>query len=397
MSRTTALLVLLLLVVPAVPVIAQADQGLGVTPAEVEIATGQPGEAYRAIVEIQNEFDSETRIELKPTGEVGAWTTTDHADSFTIPARTHERVELTIRIPSGAVNGSYQGQLQVTADPKEQPSGSGASIQYAVAVLLNVTIGGQPVRDLVWGEATAEDVEIGSSPQVSARVLNSGNVRDTARAQATITPLNGSTELATATGELRLDPGQEGMLDFPFDHALPEGQYQVHLEEDGGDFEATLSFKVVPPGVLGKDGTLRFISHEPWVAVDRPVEIAGVFENTGTSRIARATFTARILLDGELVGALESQPRVLEAGHLVNLTDVFTPDQPGTYHIEGTVTYDGFQTDQKTSILNVQGDAPGDAGLVRGIAAYLLMGLLALAGLVYLIARLRPHDDGDGE
>lgn len=396
-----AALLLAAAILPLAPAAAQDDESLGVTPPSHLIEEAIDGESYRRQVSIQNEFDSPTVVTLNTSGEVGAWTTTDPTSGFEVPPRTHEAVDLTIHVPEDAVNGTYQGKLHVTAEAKDSPDGSGASIRYSVAVLLTVQVGGDPVHDLRFSGGGASDVEEGSPPDVSTTVTNRGNVRDTAEACAVVHPFDGGEQLAQARAETRVLPGEQTTLDFDFEEALPQGQYRAVIVpgcEDAGepvDLDDEGTFKVVPVGTLGKDGMLRYLEHAPEAKTGQPLEVQAVFDNVGETDIARATATVEVYRDGELVDVLTVEPRVVPYGEEVRLTGYFTPEEPGRYTLHGVVTYDGFETEPRESFLTVQGEGIGDSGWFSQPLVLLVGGLL-LAGLVtWLVWRKRGGDEAE--
>lgn len=409
-ARWPVLTILILLLVSSAAA-AQSGQSIGVTPPEHEIEHAIQGESYRRQVTVQNEFDSNTTISLATSGEVGDWTTTQPSSGFLVPPRTHASIDLTIAVPSDAVNGTYTGKLHITAEPKSQPDGSGAAIRYSVAVLLEVQVGGDPVHKVTFVGGGASDVEAGSTPVVETMVANQGNVRERVEVCASVVPFEGGAPVAQARRTVTVLPGERATISFSFDDALPLGQYVARVVPgcEGGEaleLGDDASFKVVPPGTLGKDGLLRFLDHPPRAEVGRPVEIAGVFDNVGKVDVSRAVFTCRVYLDDALVHVIETEPRVVRQGDQAGLRGFFTPEEPGRYLLRGTVTYDGYETEERESFLIVQGEtaAPGAADLLRDLAPYLIiLGIVGGVG-VHLWRRRRddetsdPHEaDGDEE
>lgn len=395
-------LFLLAALLPAAPASAQDGESLGVTPPSHLVEEAIDGESYRRQVSIQNEFDSTTTVTLDTSGEVGAWTTTEPASGFEVPPRTHEAVDLTIRVPEDAVNGTYEGKLHITAEAKDSPDGSGASIRYSVAVLLTVQVGGDPVRDLSFSGGGASDVEEGSPPDVEATVTNGGNVRDTAEACALVYRLHGDEPVAELQAETRVLPGEQATLDFPFEQPLPQGQYRAEIvpgcetSEDPVDLRGEETFKVVPPGTLGKDATLRYLEHAPEAEAGKPIEVQAVFENVGETDIARATGTIEVYQGDELVEVLEAEPRVVAQGEEIGLTAYFTPEEPGRYTLHGVVTYDGFETEPRESFLTVQGaEAAGGSGLSLTEMAPLVGGLMLVGLVAWFLWGRRGSGEGD--
>lgn len=382
-----ALLALLLAGLAAVPGplgAAQAQESLGVTPPEHEVEDAQRGQAYERRVTIQNQFDSPTLVTLEPLGEVGNWTSTEPASGFEIPPRSDASLRLAIRVPGDAANGLHTGFLRIVAEPKAQPSGSGFALRYAVAVVLNVTVGGEAVVRLRWVAVEAANVEVGSAPDVVVRVANEGNVRTAARGEAEVLDASGR-PLATplvATFAEEVIPGETRGIRVPFERGLPLGSYVARVRAVAPEaFVGEDPFTVCAPGCVGKEGILRFLEHEPRAEAGLPVKVTAVFENVGTVPIGRAKFTGEVYLEDTLVAVLTSDELVVPVGARANLSSFFTPTQPGTHRIVGKVTYDGFETPPNESILAVSGGA-GLGGLGFALPPWAPYAGLALAALL---------------
>lgn len=392
------LLVLLLLIVPlllaAGPATAQSGS-LGVTPAELRVEQAQEGERYGRQVTIQNVLDTPTVFTLKLRGDLEAWTTTAPADRLEVPAQTNAKLQVKFDVPSDAYIGSHTGFLTIEADPGDQPEGSGLATSWAVTVLLNVTVGGDPFQEVIWSQATAQDVEAGTPPIGSVNVANTGNVVTLAQARAQILDFHDDEVLAETQAQSSVIPGRTQTLQFEFDDPLPEGQYRMRFRSIAptASYEATDTFKVVPPGALGKAGILRFIEHEPWVAAGEPVRLAAVFDNTGNVTIARAGFTAEVYRGDRLVGVVESPSLVVLPGETQELAAFYEPQERGKHIIVGRVNYDGFETEPSESILNVQSSGPASLG---AMLPWLLLAAVVVAGTGWALWRRRQASRQEG-
>lgn len=389
-----ALALALALLAPALPLAqAQEGQSLGITPPNVEVAGAQRGQSYQRTVTVQNQFDTPTVLTVEPLGAAGAWTASVPGTGHEVPPRTSQPLTLTIAVPADAANGVHTGFLRIVAEPKGQPDGSGFALRYAVAVVLNITVGGEAIVNLRGVDARAEDVEAGHPPVVAATMENLGNVRAAARATAEVldAATRASVPGALGTGEVPdVRPGQQVEVPLAFPAALPPGTYlaRVRSPDDAG-FERVVEFKVVPPGSLGKKGELRALEHEPWVQAGHPVKVVCRFANTGPAAIAGARCSGEVLLDGRLVGVFESPALVVAPGAIANLTAYATPDRAGTYTLVAKVTYDGFESRPNESLLNVQGGAasPGGGGFDPFLLGLALIGIAVVAAVAALRRR----------
>lgn len=383
---------------------AQGAESLGITPPNIEVVGAQRGQAYERSVVVQNQFDSPTVLTLEPLGAVGSWTTTAPGSGHEVPPRSQERLVLTIAVPGDAPNGLHSGFLRVVAEPKGQPQGSGFALRYAVAVVLNVTVGGEALIKLRGLDARAEDVEVGTPPVVYATLANEGNVR--APARATVEVLDAATSApvagAAATGDVaEVRPGQQVEVPMTLPQALPEGPYLARVRSpDDPAFERIVEFRVVPRGLLGKRGELRALEHEPWVEAGRPLKVACLFANTGSGPISAAKCSGELRLDGRLVAVFTSDALVVPAGQVASLVAYVTPDRPGAHTLVASVTFDGLTSRPNESVLNVQGDPSGGAAGGMALGSWPLLAGLALAlvgGGLLLAGILRRRKRGDGK
>ena len=382
--RARGLLVLLLLALPA----ASAAEGLGVTPAELQVTGAQRGETYVREVMLQNQFDSASTFTLDREGETGAWAALAAGGSeLVVPPRTDERVRILLHVPDDAPNGAHEGALRFVAAAKSRPDGSGFALRYAVAVPLHVEVGGPQDVRLRFVAARAADVEVGSAPVVLVDVVNEGNVQAEARASVRVLDAQGQ-EAASAANATRVRPGERATLQVPIGAPLPQGTYAVEVAPVGAPALAQTSFKVVPVGTLGKEGSLRYLRHEPVVLGGLPVRVVGVFENTGAAPISRARLVGEAWAGEQLVSAFASDELAVPTGETVDLVAYFTSPVDGELRLVAHVVYDGFRSPANEGIL-VSGAPRDDAG-----KPWLLAGALALVALGALVALLRVRRRG---
>jgi hypothetical protein len=376
----SGLLALALLLSSALAGAQGPGEGLGLSPPSVRVADAQAGETYLRSVEVQNPSDTPSGIGIQRSGDAAAWTTTDPPGNFTIPARGVQRVALSIAVPAGASLGNHSGQLTFVADPKEAPDGSGSSFRPAVSLQIDLTLGGEASVRLAYLDARVEDAPQGQPVHAFVTVRNDGNVRSTAEAAGTVLPFAAdSPALSQADGSLVVVPGETAEVPVTFAAGLAAGQYRARLTAAG--FEDTLPFKVTAPGTVAPDGDLRALLAPARPVAGRPVRLDAWFENTGSPSIASAAFHGEVRQDGELLATVDSGSLVVPAGQSVNLTAYWTPPRAGTYVVSGHVTYDGYQTLPKETLLNI---TPGE-GSLGGDWWWLLLLLVIVLSLVAIL------------
>jgi hypothetical protein len=350
----------LLLLAPLLPALpgagGQPGESLGLSPPFVDVPGAQPAQSYVRTVQLQNEFDSQSTITAERNGTAGAWTTLTPASGFTMAARTVRQVTLTIAVPGNQGPGSFHGEIRFLTEPKQPPSGSGLATRFGATLLLNVTVGGARVERITWSAPRVEDAAQGADVHAFASARNEGNVRTTAVLRGDVLPFTGDNVLQNATGRLAINPGEVAEVQVTFKAGLEPGQYRARLRADGLD--ETLPFKVVQPGFVPPDGTLRAILHAARVPARQAVRIDAWFQNTGGQAIRSAQFKAEVRKDGDLLAPLQSDALAVAPGQSVNLTVYWTPPAAGTYTISGHVVYDSFFTPDSQSLLNVD-PAPG--------------------------------------
>lgn len=377
-----AVLALLAVSAPGIP--AQGQVPIGVSPGTVAVEDAQPGQTYHDSVSVQNQHTNPITFSIERNGTVGGWLTTDPAGSFTVPAKSAQRVQLTFLVPTGTGPGNRTGELRFTTQPSNGPTGSGVSVAQRLTVLLRVGVGGNAHPHIVWLNATTEDVRVGEPLKAYATASNDGNVRTTAKAHAWVTTLVGSDRLAEADGSAQPEPGASATATFDLGSSLPVGQYLVHIEStDPAGFNATLDVKVLAEGASAADGRLLSILNNPRVPTGDPTTLTGWFQNTGKVPIASARLFAQVLRGDTVVAQLSSDAQGVPARSSANLTVIWTPGSAGVYTIVGHVEYEGYRTPDVEGRIEAIGQGAIPWPIVVGVA-------LAMAALlVYLWVRRR--------
>lgn len=352
----TALLLTGILSLGLVPVAGQNGiDAFGVSPGSVTIPDAVAGETYLRNVELQNNLDSETQVQIDKTGTVGQWTSLQVPDQVTVPAYSHLAVPLEIQVPTGTPDGTYSGQLHLTALAAPMEDGSGFAIQHSVAVPITVHVGTDHIVSIQYLLIEAQDIELGDTPRVQVEIVNAGNVRTTAVTHSAILRAQDDEEVARGVNTTTLDPGEQKTLQMEYDDATPPlGTYKATAGPTTDPRHLQADFKVVPPGTLGKDLLVRELLHPPRVAAGETVRIEAPVVNTGQASIGQARLIGEVYHNDRLVGTFESPTRNLAMGEELRLVAYYTPEQTGRHILEATVVYDGFETPPVQSLMNVE-------------------------------------------
>lgn len=340
---------------------AQPVESLGVAPTRIVIEEGIAGETYAAQVLIQNMFPSAARLELSPEGPAGAWTTATGGNAVTVPARTEAFLDLRIAIPKDAPGGTRLGFLRISALASDTPDGTGTALRTSVAVLLSITVGGEPFRRVVVRDVDPEDVEEGTLPRIHIRLENEGNVAADEEVIVRILDEKGNVVREIRT-TMRLLSGQDARSTLTLEEPLPAGQYKVAvMSTESEGFVDAGSFEVVAPGTLGIKGRLVALVHATEVTAGKPMKVVAIFANVGERTIVGAKFRGELALGDEIVEILDSETDlVVLSGDRVNITMIVTPKEAGVHTITGRVLYERSQTaETRSSFVAVSPPAGG--------------------------------------
>lgn len=389
LSATLAL-GLLVASIAAPPVQGQATGKFGISPGQSNIPDAQPGESYLRSVRVLNEFDTASTITVTHEGPAALWTVAEPASGFTIAPHAFKDVALTISVPDATGPGTRPGWVNFTTEPKGTSGGSGSnSVRFGAALVLNVTVGGEPREQLVWLSARVTDAVQGDAVHAFVRVRNDGNVVTTAQAAGKVLPfLDDEPILSEASGSADVVAGEESEVAVTFPAGLAVGQYRARLA--AADFTATLEFKVALDGTPPA-GELRSIVAGESLRAGRTGTLHARFANTGGVAIASATFHGEIRDgEGDLVATVSSSSMPVPLGENVTLDIAWTPARAGTYTLSGRVTYDGYESLPNEALLEVHpARVGGGSWLPWAVAALLLVAVV----LVVLVLRQRRRTD----
>ncbi|MEA3203718.1 MAG: hypothetical protein QOI63_1397 [Thermoplasmata archaeon] len=375
----TLALALALLALPSGPVAAQGCDSLGVSPVTVQVPDAQPAQSYQRTLSVQNPCTYGRTVTVQFEGAAGGWATSNPGSGFALPPQSTQNVRLTLAVPAGTGPGERQGLVRFVAEATDAPGGSGASVRVAVAVPLNVTVGGDPIVALAWMGARTNDTDTQTPPVGVAELRNEGNVRSAGTMAATVSAFGDNATIFSAMGTGSADPGASAEVQVAFHDTLPVGQYTMHFSsQEPPGFRAAVDFNVAPPGLHPPHGTLLALLHAAYAATGDVARIDGRFSNDGSVRIQSAVLKAEVRQGDRLLAALQSDALAVPPGTQVNLTVYWTPPAAGSYTVVGHVVYDGYLSHTTESILNVAG-SPVLAG---GFPWWLWLALAAAIGVI---------------
>jgi hypothetical protein len=252
-----------------------------------------PGTAISRRVEVRNDTDRPTRVQLYPAGaevaggrfrfldgrtpnELAEWIRVEPAE-VTLDPGAAAVANVTLEVPRDATAGERYGMVWA-----ELPAAAGdITLVNRVGVRLYVSVGpgGEPASDFAVGALTAWRAGDGV-PVVAARVTNTGGRALDVSGELLLTDAAARLTAGPFAAELgtTLAPGDTAPVEIRLDPALPDGPWEATLTLRSGRLERTVtgqvSFTAVPVEVV------------PVPAPDRPP--VSLSEATGASRALQA-------------------------------------------------------------------------------------------------------------
>ena len=333
-------------------------QAVGVSPPSFTISDTVKGGEYESTIMVYNTADDDGDYELSATGPGSEWITFYRAEypetdvnKIHIKGHSKERVLLKINVADDAPNMEYSPTIFVTTIPPEATGDGGAVAQPVLQMPVTATIrvtGTQTLKGTV-KSITAADTELGYPLRIKVEFQNKGNVVAKPKIAVNITK-DGQLIDTSTHDETGIKPNKIDTIDVLWATAGKEpGDYIASVDVSlGEDALATedLSFTILSTSTLTREGALNSLSIDGEPLIDRLIKVLARFENTGTGD-TRAKVKGEVYHNGELVGVLESDEKLIAAGETANLVSYYKITIPGEYKINGLVLYEGKETEAK--------------------------------------------------
>jgi hypothetical protein len=98
-----------------------------------------------------------------------------------------------------------------------------------------------------------------------------------------------------------------------------------------------------------------------------------------------ASFDGEVYMDGDLIGATESEPVMVEAGNSAQIDIFVDVAEKGKYRVQGHVTYEGKTTDDREVSFKVPPDLSETAEIFGRPWWQVLVGVLAVGAIVLVV------------
>ena len=371
---------------------ANADIGLGISPASITISDAFKGGTYERTITVFNTGDETGNFMLMAEGECTDWisfyTDDTQITEITISGKGKTKILVKFDIPQEIPNDDYTSTIYAQSVPGETSSGEGA-VAHAVVripseVLIHVT-GTQILNGTVISITTA-DIEIDYPLKIKVEFKNEGNVIAKPNIAVTITK-NGKLVDSFIHDETGIKPDTEDTITVLWNTTEQRtGDYTADVEVSlGGEVLANknLPFKILPFGTLTRQGELTSLTTEGDPLVGRMIKILADFENTGKID-SRATFKGEVYRDGEFIDVIESDEMLVGIGETGRLTSYYKILSPGKYVVKGCVLYEGKETGTKEITFDVA-STNSKSGIfgIPGFAGSMSIIVIILISIIY--------------
>jgi hypothetical protein len=276
-----------------------------------------------------------------------------------------------IEINAGSLpTGDYAVNVIVNPVPPPQDDvQNGQSILTGAKGQILFSVTTEEIEELSIKELLINDTESDQPISFRLRALNEGNVASKpARIELEFVDRNDAQlEYVVEVDASQVDfvePFLESTLQYETDTLLPEGVYTVNmtvydskdtvLYSISPDSEERSDIRVFPPGTLARSGELvDLFTDKAEYEVGEIAQVTGVFKNTGEIDV-NATLSADLLLDGNRIEILVSEPRFVAKGTQEELTLDVRVSDGGDYTTSATVDYGFRETDVREATFTVQ-------------------------------------------
>jgi hypothetical protein len=366
-------------------------QGVGVSPAIIEVQDALRGSESLRTLKLVNNEEKDLRFDLVAQGDVGGWVTVSEMDepdtpltSVVVPYRSSKQLRFKIAVPQDAANGPHEGLIRfqtALTNPMAANADSRASI--GIVATLKITVTGIANLSGRVQDARVFDVEVDQPPTRLVTVFqNMGNVQASPEVKVTIKNEKGAVVGETKGGMANVDLRQIVEIVSEWDHSgQPVGKYtaQVATLLDGKAIdEREASFQILKAGTITRRGVLQNLKIVGEPQLGGQAKLVATFQNTG--RISsKAVLAAEVQHNGALLRALESRERSFDPLEVGEIELYFDTARAGDYGVKAMVHYGGKVTDAKEVAFTVAG-GPASATTVADASAPQTSILLYLLG-----------------
>jgi hypothetical protein len=357
---------------------------IGVSPGRIDYRNVLKGGYAERTITVTTDSTTDLVAHFEKEGDVADWIYLEPFDEFfSLSVNQPYKLKVIVEPPEDAQNGTHHGSLRFVTDRFGRITGrAGGYVKAAVQMDLNVQVTGTEFFSCRAGGFTVTDTEIGFPLEISATIVNDGNVRINPRITIDIwDQFQENLVLSTDFDDEEVLPTVTRMITKQINHNLPIGQYWMNINVGECNSGELLTFSVVEKGGIVDKGELVEINNKPWAYVGETVQFNMLFRNYGI-RTVTAYFKGSIRKEDKIVQVVETEELDVASGSTNNFVSFFTPEDSGRYILSGRVVYNKKITYEKASVLNVNPvpREPSKFGIIQ-----LLIYVTIIITILYLI------------
>jgi hypothetical protein len=399
LTARTMIAVALLVTAGATRAAAQANAGGGiaVSPGLLTFTEAQRGEAYGDAVLLFNNSPIDESYSLTADGTIAEWVSfhaigdlATNIATITVPQRGSANFRVTVAVPAGTQNGTYEGDAVVQAKGTGGADTAGG-VLLGATIGISVEVGGDQRVDGHLGSLTIQDAEVGQPVQVRAAVTNGGNV--TLQPELHARFIRDGIEVGTATNATaNVDAAVTNSVVITWDtkDALP-GQYDVEVTGTARGLDlgaASGSFRLAQPEELVRSGELLTFAVVGETFVGGDAVLRAQFNNT-SPLVVDGRLSAEVYHDGQLFDTEVSPAEPVPASSIKTFDVVIRRLERGEYRIVGAVDFDGRTTATREVTFTVGSSVAAEAGGSRSVTTGgSSPGAVVAGGLIAVLALL---------
>jgi len=314
------------------------------------------GYAERYVV-ISADSDEKMEVSLTPRGDIASWLNYSTERIFVSKDEPYY-LKLSVVPPVDTPNGNYSGFLRVMSETFSDSIEDHAvgKIRSSLDLAITVSVTDVEMKDCVVKNVLINSAEEGDPILLTMDILNKGNIRLNPKVLVDIWDQE---QISILQSENFVGKSILPTVEDNFEFRIPSkdldlGQYwsQISVLDCLQDF--LLTFDVLEEGALKSSGVLLSILANKEVKKKETTPFEVNFKNVGEKEVV-AQFKGRATYNGRIVQIFESEKMNVPIDTIEKFNFYFTPENSGKYVISGRVYYDGKQTFEGSTTIDVLG------------------------------------------
>ncbi|MBN1156875.1 hypothetical protein JXA85_04610 [Candidatus Woesearchaeota archaeon] len=358
---------------------------IGVSPGKANIE-GMYKDGYaEAEFLVSSASQNNIAVNVRAEGEIKDWIRLPDDKTFSVRMGEPKRLSVAIITPADAKSGNYSGRMEFLAEESGGTGIIGTFVKTGVLVPVNVEITGHEIIKCIAGGISVGKTEEGQPLRFSLLLQNKGNVRIKPRIVIDVwdTEMKELIDSAVVEAEEILPTKQSEIRGEAYFPNTENKRYKVSFSIEECNFMEIVDLDVLKKGVLEEKGQILGIKGKDVAKTGEILPIRTEFENTGEARVI-AKFIGEVFLEGEKIGAIDSENIYIEAGETIVLLSYYSPKKAGRYTIIGRVEYGEKSTEELSYSFVVQSESNKAKLSLPIIIVYAAI----LAGTTLLLARI---------